>query len=159
MPWMAFVTQASGTPSLRSCDVFMLFLKAKGSPFTGADALYRIRRLVHEDARRVIRLAGRRDQSRLTTRSARPFSPRKMLSLPAAAIFSRTSSARSRMRVGLTDADDFRLEPMFGTGGAKPFRVTRPPLDGRHQRCFHSKETPVGVEPTGCGFAGRRHAV
>ena len=42
---------------------------------------------------------------------------------------------------------------MFGTVGAKPFRVPRPPLDGRHQ-CFQSKETPVGVEPTGCSFAG-----
>jgi hypothetical protein len=58
----------------------------------------------------------------------------------------------------LTVTDVFRLEPMFGTVGTKPFRVTRLPLDGRHQR-FHSKETPVGVEPTRCGFAGRRHAV
>ena len=43
-----------------------------------------------------------RGHNRLTTLSARPLSPRTMLSLPAEAIFSRTSSSRSRMRVGLS---------------------------------------------------------
>ena len=48
------------------------------------------------------RLYSRCSHSTLTTLSARPLSPRTMLSLPFAAIFSRTSSSRSRMRVGLS---------------------------------------------------------
>ena len=39
----------------------------------------------------------------------------------------------------LTAADDFRSKPMFGTGGGKPSRVPRMPLDGRHQRCLLSQ--------------------
>ena len=40
--------------------------------------------------------------NRLTTRSARPFSPSTTLSLPLVATFSRTSSSRSRISVGLS---------------------------------------------------------
>ena len=42
------------------------------------------------------------DHRRLTTLSAKPLSPRMMLSLPFEAIFSKTSNSRSRMRVGLS---------------------------------------------------------
>ena len=43
----------------------------------------------------------------------------------------------------LTFADDFRSEPMFGTAETKLVRVTRPPLDGRHQRFVKMREWKV----------------
>ena len=40
--------------------------------------------------------------SKLITRSDKPFSPRTILSFPALAIFSKTSSSRKRIRVGFS---------------------------------------------------------
>ena len=64
-----------------------------------------------------ISAAGPSDQIRFTTRSARPFSPRTTLSLPLATTFSRTSSSRSRMSVGLSA----RSFAVFAWLGARPF--------------------------------------